>query len=446
MGITSYLANTRFFTYLNRDIWHIRLKDLPRRKYVWMRTLRIIVLAFRDFQKDNCALRASALTFYSLLSVIPVAALAFGIAKGFGLRENLTVSLLQRLKGQEDVAHYIIRFADALLSDTKGSIVAGVGVLVLLLTVIRLLNGIEDAFNNIWELRQGRTIFRKVADYLAIILIAPILFILSSSLTVYVTSQLEAVAQRIALLGKFHFLILFLIGLSPYIFLWVLLMFIYLVMPNTSVSLRGAALAGIIAGTLFQVVQTAYISFQIGVAKYNAVYGSFAALPLFMVWLQLSWFIVLLGAEISYAYDTVEEHEYESESRKASNYFKRILALRVASLCVKTFFHGKRPLDGISISHSLEAPRRLVQQVLDELVAAQVLNQVIEDDSQRCCYQPASSVDSLTIKEVLDRLDRQGSEDIPLAEGQDHAKLVEKLEALDVRVRTAPENMLLKDL
>lgn len=446
MGITSFLANTRFFTYLNRGIWHLRMKDLPRRRYIWIRTLRIIVLAFRDFQKDNCSLRASALTFYSLLSVVPVAALAFGIAKGFGLQEDLTASLLQKLEGQEDVATYIIRFADALLSNTKGSVVAGVGVLVLLWTVVRLLNGIEDAFNHIWELRQGRTIFRKVADYLAMILISPVLFIVSSSLTVYVTSQLEAIAERIALLGKLHFLVLFLVSLSPYIFLWVLLMFIYLVMPNTGVSLRGAALAGIIAGTLFQLVQTTYISFQISVAKYNAVYGSFAALPLFMAWLQLSWLIVLFGAEISYAYDTVESHEYEAESARASHSFRRLVALRIASLCVKTFFHGKRPLDELSIAHSLEAPRRLVQEILDELTAAQVLNQVIEEDTRRCCYQPASSIHTLTIKEVLDRLDHQGSENIPLAEGPDHARLIEKLEALDALVRNAPENMLLKDL
>lgn len=446
MGLPDFIKNTRLYHFLTRDIWRIRLRDLSSWKYFLVRTLRITLLSFRCFGATNCTLRASALTFYSLLSVVPVAALAFAISQGFGLRQNLEELLIERLQGQEDVARWIIQFADALLSEAKTGVVTGVGILLLFWAAIRLLNNVEQAFNDIWNLRAGRSFFRKLSDYTAIMFIAPVLFIISSSLNVFITSQMEIILQRMWLLGKLNFVTVFLVHLSPFVFLWILFAFMYLIMPNVWVSIRGGILAGIIGGTLFLLVQKAYIYSQVGVAKYNAVYGSLAALPLFIVWVNLGWQVVLLGAEVSFAYDNEEQYEYEPQSHNASLHFKRLLALRIGALCAKAFSRGERPLEAKLISQTLDAPIRLVRRILNELVEAHVLNRVKENNTKKDCYQPARSIDSLTIKEVLDQLDRHGNEHIPLAEDEDLKKLEEHLAALDHLIRSSPENVLLKDL
>ena len=289
------------FNYLKKEIWRIKIEEVPRGKSFLLRPLRIFLLAFRGFNEDKCQLRASALTFYSLLSVVPVIALAFAISKGFGLQKNLELLLTNELEGQQEVLKWVIQFANALLANTKGGVIAGVGVLTLLWAVISLLNSVETAFNDIWYLKKGRGFATKLSNYLSLMLICPVLLISSSSLTVFITSQMTLITEKISLLGKISPFIFFLLKLSPYFFLWVLFTFMYIVIPNTRVSFKGGLFAGIITGTIFQLVQKAYIYFQIGVSQYNAVYGGFAALPLFLAWLQLSWLIVLLGAEISFA-------------------------------------------------------------------------------------------------------------------------------------------------
>ena len=432
--------------YLNHGIWRIKIRDLPLRKYFLLRSLRIIVLSFRGFVEDKCTLRASALTFFSLLSVVPVVAMAFGIAKGFGFENSLENLIVARMEGQEEVARWILQFADALLQNTKGGLVAGVGVLILFWAVIKLLDNIEKAFNDIWYLKRGRSYVRKVSDYLAIMLICPLLLIVSSSLNVFITSQMEHIAVRIALLGRLSFVIAFFLKLSPYFFLWILFTFVYMVMPNTGVSFRAALFAGVVAGTVFQVVQKVYIFFQVGVAQYNAIYGSLAALPLFLAWLQVSWLVVLLGCEISFSYDNEEHYEFDPGSLAVSHYFKRLLALRITRLCIEKFCKGEGPVDTPTIAQSLEAPIRLVRGALAELVQARVLSLVKYNAAAKDYFQPAQDVDNLTVKKVLDMLDRHGNENIPLRKDSEVKKLSSSLEAMDRLVRNSSEDILLKNL
>jgi len=432
--------------FLKDEVWRIRIRELSGVKYFLIRPLRILLLASRGFTEDKCQLRASALTFYSLLSVVPLAAMAFGIAKGFGFARNLETVLTERLQGQEEVVQWIIQFANALLANTEGGVIAGVGILILFWAVIKLLESIEKAFNAIWYVKKGRSFARKLSDYLSIVLICPILLIVSSSLTVFIAGQMTVITERITLLGKMSPLIFFFLNLSPYFVLWVLFTLIYIVMPNTGVSVRGGLLAGIITGTAFHLLQKVYIYSQIGVAKYNAIYGSFAALPLFLIWLQFSWLIVLFGAEISFAADNEENYEFESDSLEVSFRFKRILALRITALCVKHFSNGEKPLDTLSIAHELEAPIRLIRGTLSDLVEASVLSEVKQNDSGKTCYQPAQDVGKLTIKRVLDSLDKQGKETLPTVSDEEFEKLSDTLESMDRLLDSSPENMALRDL
>jgi membrane protein len=372
--------------------------------------------------------------------------MALGIAKGFGFERYLETLLAEKLQGQEEVVQWIIQFADALLENTKGGLIAGVGILILFWAVIKLLENTEKAFNAIWYVKKGRSFVRKLSDYLSIVLIGLILLIVASSLNVFITTQMTLITERIALLGKISPLIFFFLNLSPYFVLWVLFTLIYIVMPNIGVSIRGGLLAGIITGTAFHLVQKLYIYSQIGVAKYNAIYGSFAALPLFLIWLQFSWLVVLFGAEISFAADNEENYEFESDCSEVSLRFKRVLALRITALCVKNFCKGEKPLDTLSIAHELEAPIRLIREILFDLVEANVLSEVKQNDTGKACFQPAQDVEKLTIKWVVDSLDKHGKETLPTVSDNEFEKLSDTLASMDRLIDSAPENMPLRDL
>ena len=211
------------------------------------------------------------------------------------------------------------------------------GLVLLFWTVIKVLSNIEASFNSIWGVRQPRSIVRKFSDYLSIILISPLLVILQSSATVFITTQISAIADRIALIGFFSPLITLSFKLIPYVLVWVLFTMLYLVMPNTRVKFSSGLVAGVIAGTVYQLFQWFYISLQVGAARYNAIYGSFAALPLFLVWLQVSWTIVLFGAEISFAKQHARDHEFESDTEQASPGLRKMVALQIARLVVLKF-------------------------------------------------------------------------------------------------------------
>jgi len=292
-----YIKLKKFF---HTDVWHINIDQLSGFKAFLIRQIRIIILTIKGYSKDQCSLRASALTYLSILSVVPVLAMAFGIAKGFGLESILRKQIMKQFAGQEEIMNYSLEFANNMLDSTQGGMIAGVGMIFLFYIVMRLLNNIEESMNDIWEVKKARSHLRKFSDYLAIMLIAPLLIIMASSLNVFIISQIKTVTQSVTF---FHYLSPFiqkLVQLIPYTLVWILLTIIYMIMPNTSVNFKSAFIAGILAGTTFQLTQWAYMNFQIGVSRYNSIYGSFAALPLFLIWMQISWTIILIGSEFAF--------------------------------------------------------------------------------------------------------------------------------------------------
>ncbi len=443
-NLAKYLSET--IQFLKTDIWRIRSSKLTGQKSFWIRQLRIILLAIRGFGEDKCQLRASALTYYSLMSVVPVAAMAFGIAKGFGFEKLLEEKILGGLPGQEEVAQQIIGFARSFLENSRGGLIAGIGIVALFWTVIKVLGNIESSFNDIWGIRAARTAGRKFGDYLSIMLICPILIIMSSSVTVLVTSQITLIVEKLAFLGPVGDAVLFSLRVLPYAVIWIVFTFIYKFLPNTRVQLKSALIAGIIAGTSFQVVQLIYIYFQVGVAKYGAIYGSFAALPLFLIWLQLSWLIVLFGAEVSFAEQNVETYEFEADCLKVSHSFRELLSLNIAHLCVKKFRQAEKALSADEVSHELEIPVRLVRQILYELVEARVLSEVKLDDTETMAYQPARDIEDLTITNVLNQLNRRGVNWIPLDNTGDLEKLKGRLMQFQEGIEKSPANVPLKDI
>ncbi|MDY6838913.1 MAG: YihY/virulence factor BrkB family protein [Thermodesulfobacteriota bacterium] len=432
--------------FIKTDIWRIRSRELPRVKAVGIRLLRIIILSVRGFENHDCLFRASALTFYSLLSIVPVLAMAFGIAKGFGFEGALERQLFETFQGQEEIVRRVMEFARSLLENAKGGVIAGAGLLLLFWSIIRLLGNIEEAFNHIWGIDRPRTIARKTSDYLSAILICPILFILSSTVTVVIKSQVQLVVEKITLLGAISPAIFLTLKLLPYCVIWILFTFVYMFMPNTKIRFSSGLFAGIVAGTLYQVFQVVYLTFQIGVARYNAIYGSFAALPLFLLWLQLSWMIVLLGAEISSAHQHVETYEFEPDCSSVSQAFKRLLTLRVVHLLVKVFSEGGKALSAVEIASTLEIPVRLVGEILQQLVEAAIVSEICHKQGRKASYQPASSIDLMTIKYVIDKLEGHGTDSVPVVQSKELERLSQCLKAFGEAIESSPANLLIKDI
>ena len=432
--------------FLNADIWRLRTDSLTPRQSFWVKQLRIFLLTLRRFNLDKCDLRASALTFYSLLSIVPVVAMAFAVAKGFGLEKMLGEQLLTKFEGQEEVAERIIGFAQSLLENTKGGAIAGVGIVVLFWTIIKVLGNIEASFNDIWDVKTPRTLGRKLADYLSVMLICPVLIILAGSVTVLLTTRITSMLEQLSFLGYLANVLIALLKLLPYGVIWIVFTFIYVFMPNTKVELKSALWGGILAGTIYQLVQLAYIKFQIGVSSYGAIYGSFAALPLFLAWLQLSWLIVLLGAEASFAHQNVATYEFEQDCLTVNPRFKRMTALAVMALCVKKFAQAEKPSTDREIAQNIEVPIRLVRSVLSDLAEARLLSEVCGNRLDDIAYQPACDIQCLTIAEINERLDTQGLGAVPIVESPEVQKLRETLKQFQEINEQSPANMKLRDL
>jgi membrane protein len=432
--------------FLRGDIWRIRERDLPRPKSLLLRSLRVVVLSVRGISSDRVSLRASALTFYSLLSVVPVAAMIFGIAKGFGFENALQKLLVNSLEGQEEVVRRIVDFAHALLENVKGGFIAGVGLLILFYTIIKILSNIENALNDIWGIKKPRSLSRKITDYLSVMLIGPVLFFMSSTLTVFISSSVQHVVEETSVLKMVSPGISFLLQFLPYVSLWFLFSFVYIFIPNTKIKWSSGILGGVIAGTLYHIFQFFYISLQIGVAKYNAIYGGFAALPLFFIWMQTGWLIVLFGAEIAFAHQNVETYEFEQECLTVSHAFKRLLSLRILHLIVRDFYRGGKPYISREIAHDLEIPIRLVNDILFDLVASGLVSEVKSDDGRGIAYEPARDPDSMTIKSVVDTLERHGSDDIPVAQTDELRQLSESLKTFSDLIENTQANRKLKEI
>jgi membrane protein len=252
--------------------------------------------------------------------------------------------------------------------------------------------------------------------------------------------------ERLSFLGRAARLIFFMLNLFPYTLIWVLFTFMYVFMPNTKVQFKSGLWGGILAGTVYQVAQFAYIKFQIGVSSYGAIYGSFAALPLFLVWLQLSWLIVLFGAEISFARQNVAAFEFEADCSKLSHSFRHVVALLIARHCVRAFLDGRKAPTGEEISRELEIPVRLARSTLFELSEAKILSEVVTSDGAGMGYQPGCSLDDLTIGKILRRMDRQGTDAVPIVESQDLERLRDTLKRFEETIEKSPANLRIQDL
>lgn len=436
----------KWINLIKTDIWRIRPKDHTPGKSLLIRYTQIMILTIRSFYENKCKFKASALTYYSLLSIVPVIALMFGIAKGFGLQKQVEQQLLAKMQGQTEIVTKIIAFANSLLENANGGFIAGIGVAFLFYTIIKVLSNIENSFNDIWGIIKPRSFGRKFGDYLSTMLVCPILLVIAGSMTIFVSTQIEFITEKIPLLKNFGPLFWLLLKILPFAAVWIVFTFIFIFMPNTKVRFKSAVVGGIVAGTIFQIAQFVYVYFQIGMNKYGAIYGSFAALPLFLLWLQAGWLIVLFGAEVSFAHQNVETYEFEPDCLSASHSFKTLLSLFITQQLVHSFCNGEKPSDASKLSHELDIPVRLVRELLYELSESGILSETTKGQNKELAFQPAIDTDKITIKFVIDQLEKRGSTDIPVIKSTEFDKLSDSLRQFDTAIKNSQANILLKNV
>ncbi|MEZ4720327.1 MAG: YihY/virulence factor BrkB family protein [Flavobacteriales bacterium] len=409
-----------------------------------IKQLRIIIIVLRNFTKDKLQLQAAGLTYYTLLSVVPVVALIFAIAKGFGFKEALEEQLLTVLKGHEEVAEQIMVFATKMLENAKGGVIAGVGVAILLWSVMRLLVNIELSFNDIWQVKQGRSWIRRFTEYISIMLLAPVMMAMSGGVTVIV-SFIESFVEGLEFLSAIGPFIFFLIRVIPYALIWLLFTLLYMAMPNTKVNFGSAFVAGVIAGTAFQLLEWGYINFQVGVSKYNAIYGSFAALPLFLAWVNLSWLITLIGAEVAFANQHVSEIQNEIQDNQLSVTQEHIVALMICKRLLLNYDAGLDPMKIRQISDSLRLPYGISQKVIEHLKDAHLLSEVIIGDGE-VGFQPARNFEKMRVSDVLEVLDDLHKTELDTDNKAPFKSYHEAYATFLHDASTAEHNMLLRDM
>lgn len=390
-------------TFLTKDIWSFEFYQKGPLRRAIGNTVKVIVIAVRTFLDDKVMTKAAALTYSTLFAIVPILALIFAIARGFGF-ENIVTSLLKNgIIGENESLNTVMQFIDGYMQYVSSGAFIGIGLLFLLWSVYSLADGIEANLNMIWHVKQARGMGRKITDYFSLILLIPIGIICLSGLSVATRSILEGM-EGYLLLGGF---VQFLISAMPFLLAGLIFTGFYMFMPNTKVKFKYAIIPGIIAGCLFQLLQNLYFKGQFSLSSYNAIYGGFAALPLFLFWLNLSWSIILFGCELAYVSQNNDNFNYFKEPDKISRRHEDFYCLMVMALICKRFNKGLPALKMKEIVQKLQIPHRYVISSLDTLTDAGLLETVNAEDREPA-YVPSTDTQKLTVVNVLSAINCSG--------------------------------------
>ena len=397
--------------FLTTGIWRITSGDVSPLKYLLVGIVKKVLLAVRFFTAKRVMTKAAALTYSSLLAIVPILAVVFAIARGFGYNKYIEIWFRSALSTQPQVAEMIIGFVNSYLIHTRSGIFLGVGLLFMLYTVLMLVSNIEDTFNEIWQVKKSRSVFRTFTDYLAMFFVFPILIVLSSGISIFLATMADHVPDFLMLGSAVRLLI----DLIPYVLMSALFIALYVFMPNTKVSLKHVIVPGVLAGIAMQALQFVYIHSQLFLSGYNAIYGSFAALPLFMLWMQISWTICLFGAELCYTNQNLDYYDYDAHSGEISHRYKLLLLMLLMSRICRRFSEGKKPYSVNELREETTIPIRFVNDLLYELIAAGMLIEVTSDEkSEESRFMPAEDIHNMTLGMMIDRVEAQGTWKIDL--------------------------------
>ena len=389
------LAIRKGWAFVSEDVWKCRSNN------VFIHIIKTLNLTIRCFLNEQLQQRSSALTFRTLLAIVPALVVILAIGKGFGFYSIIEEQLYIAFPAHHNALQYAFSFVDSYIEQMHTGVFIGVGIILLLWTLITLMSDIENTFNDLWNV-PNRKLARRITDYMATFILLPILLLLSNGMSIFASTLLDKIPY-ISSLGQY------IMQFSSYVLSWIFFTLAYMLLPNVKVKFKHAIFSGIICGTAFNVFQWIYLSGQIWVSKYNAIYGSFAFLPLLLLWLQLSWLICLIGIVLSYSSQNVFNFDYEKDIKNISrNYYEQVL-LTIMAIILTRRRDNKEALTCYELSQAYMIPMPLVSRAINDLLHIDLIAPTpINND-----YAYISTIDShqLTIGHLLRLIDEKGSKD-----------------------------------
>lgn len=388
------------------NIWNIDESKLKRRKRFGLRVLKRIIIVIESFSKNNLSSYASALTYSSLLAAVPVLAITFAIARGFGFGALIEERVRESLQVNSKITDTVLDFVNSYLQHTQGGVFIGVGLIILLYTLVALTANIETAFNTIWKVSTPRNIYRRITDYVSVFMLLPLVVVLTMGMRLFLMAIKNIFTEDIVVSNTVETIL----QISPSLLICFAFALLYKLMPNTEVKFRHTIIPAILAGMAFQATEYFYMHYQLKLSSYNAIYGSFAAIPLFMLWANISWSICLIGAQLCYANQRMYDYAFERSSRDLSRRYKDSLSLLLMCRICKRFAEGGSPFTAHSLATDTRLPQTLVSILLDEMVCMQLLVETHNEKGTITKFLPAFDIHRMTIQKVMQHIDRYGAE------------------------------------
>lgn len=411
------------------------------RNTLMVRIVKTLNLSVRSFLDRGLQMKSSALTYASVLALVPALALLLAIGRGFGFQDIISQALYSYFPAQHKALETAMGFVDSYLKEANNSIFVGVGVIILLWTLISLLSTVEETFNNIWDIKKDRTIYQKITDYIAICLLVPILMVCSSGVSIFMST----IVQNNIALSFLTPIVNIVLETAPLVLAWLAFTLSYFLIPNTKVQLKYAAIAGAVCAIAFQIIQLLFVNGQIYVSKYNAIYGSLAFLPLMLIWMQLSWLVLLFGCVLTYSMQNIFAFNFLGDVTTISYDYRRKIMLVVTAVIFKRFIKGKTPPTRNQISTLYDIPIRLVGDIIYSLQEAELIyTVVIKDDVMG--FTPAVDATKLSVGEVLRRMDALGDSDFIPRFNKIYPKLVSFADQWNANAWKDADSMLVVDL
>lgn len=438
-------ASSRFAAYIARimALWQYVSKGVWRdQRRTWkVNTVKTINLSVRSFLSSDLQSQACALTYSTLLAIVPALALLFAIGRGFGFQDLLKQQLYSYFPSQRSALDAAFNFVDSYLAQASEGIFVGVGIVFLLWTMISLLSNVETSFNSIWRVRQGRTFMRKITDYLAILLVLPVLMICGSGLSILMSTALrnllpyEWSSSAVTLI----------LDCASYVITWVFFAAAYMLIPNAKVKPLSAMISGVVVGTAFQVLQWLFLTGQLYVSKYNAIYGSFSFLPLMLIWLQLVWLITLIGGVLCYASQNIGQFNFSDDVDNISLDYRRSVILVIMAIICKRFVQQKRPLNSSEIAQTYNLPAKLVTRLVLDLHRVKLISFIAAPgELLEHPLQPAVDVSGLTVGEVIRRLQTDGASNFIPDFSSHYAQIIAESNAVtDAMIKVGDETAII---
>lgn len=428
---------SKAYRYCTAGIWE------DSRPKMSVRILKTINLSVQSFLNRDLQIKSMSITYQTILALVPALALLLAISRGFGFQDMVVKELFNYFPSQSKALATGLSFVDTYLKEASSGVFVGVGIIVLLWTLISLLSNIEDAFNNIWDLKSGRTLIEKIKDYIAIFLLIPILMIMSSGISIFMSATIT---------DKLHLAFLTpmvngMLEALPFLLSWAAFALCFWLIPNTKVKFQYAAISAAFCAIAFEIMQLLFLNGQIYVSKYNAIYGSFAFLPLLLIWLQLSWLLLLTGCGITYSLQNIFSYNFFGDMTTVAEDY-RLKVLIVVTAVIYRRFHNSMPAptrDDLSLVYGL--PIRMVSSICDLLLRSKLIQKSgVADSHDNSGFVPTTDTDKISIKDVVRTVAETGRKDFIPEFNTTYAEALRQLDEISGKMYDAAGDTLIRDL